>query len=250
MPTAITDPDSNALSGIAIIGQEKGNGKWQYLLNNQSIWQDIDSYDLLLKSTDRIRFFPNEKQGTMASLTYRAWDQTIGQSGDLTNTNISGGTSCFSQYSDRCSIKVSHINDAPVVANNKPLYIYEGQSSPLTSDSLLISDIDNSPDAILLYSETAIKFGCFMLDQNILKAGDLFSQQAINEGRVSYEHYGAEDQNLSYEFKFSDGSSAAKTVIFVIQIIPVNDPPIIATNRRLGIVEGETGKLGRTKPTS
>ncbi|MEH1850295.1 MAG: hypothetical protein V7L11_01105 [Nostoc sp.] len=37
----ITDADTNAVEGIAVIGVDNTNGKWQYSINNGSNWIDF-----------------------------------------------------------------------------------------------------------------------------------------------------------------------------------------------------------------
>jgi len=70
-------------SGIAIIGS-KGSGTWQWL--NGSTWMPLPTVSstvaLLLPSTGQVRFLPANNlpvntNGT-ATLTYLAWDQTVG----------------------------------------------------------------------------------------------------------------------------------------------------------------------------
>lgn len=118
--SSISDVDTGASQGIAITSLVSGNGTWEYSTNGGSSWSAVGSVAgnsaLLLRSADRIRFTPNANNGTSASLTYKAWDQTFGAFGAKVDTTVSGGTAAFSTSSDTASITVTSVNDAPVLA--------------------------------------------------------------------------------------------------------------------------------------
>ncbi|MBF0452430.1 MAG: tandem-95 repeat protein, partial [Candidatus Magnetomorum sp.] len=238
--TVMTDPDLNAVSGIAIISRDDGNSKWQFLSNHQTVWIDIKTTtrSLLLQSTDRIRFVPNEKQGTTASLTYVAWDQTYGNAGEYDYVIRRGGETAFSENSDTCTIQVSDINDKPFVTNNQTLIVTEGESVSITSGILLVSDVDHSPDQIRFYIDMTGEYGSITIDQTPLNPGETFTQESINNGLVNYHHNGSEKEIITYTLKFSDGISALKLMEFTIQVTPINDPPVIVTNRPMAVGEG------------
>ena len=70
----------------------------------------------LLRDTDRIRFVPDGRNGTVASFSYRAWDQTSAGAGQMADTTVHGGDSAFSDAVDTARLVVSDVNDAPVLA--------------------------------------------------------------------------------------------------------------------------------------
>jgi hypothetical protein len=111
----ITDPDPNALEGIVISSLQAGNGSWEFL-RSSNVWSPIGSLAnnqvLPLRSIDRIRFRPDAKNGSTASITFRAWDQTIGSVG--LPTSLSGLGSSISTESEEASITVLSVNDAPL----------------------------------------------------------------------------------------------------------------------------------------
>ncbi|MCE6983043.1 hypothetical protein EI534_38010, partial [Pseudomonas frederiksbergensis] len=76
---------------------------------------------LLLRATDKVRFVPDGANGTTATLTYNAWDQTCvtaGQQGTKVDTALSGGSGAFSLASDTASVTVTAVNDAPQVTTS------------------------------------------------------------------------------------------------------------------------------------
>ena len=96
----VTDVDSGAVSGIAITGLTSGTGTWQYSTDGGSTWTNVGSVSntsaLLLRSSDKLRLIPDGQNGTTASLTFRAWDQTSGTAGSTADTSTNGGTTAFS----------------------------------------------------------------------------------------------------------------------------------------------------------
>ena len=77
--SSVSDLDAGTLEGIAIT-TSTGNGTWQYSLDGAN-WSDVgavsDNSSLLLRDTDQLRYIPDGSNGETATLTYRAWDQTV-----------------------------------------------------------------------------------------------------------------------------------------------------------------------------
>lgn len=93
------DTDLRSKSGIAIsaisetlnkTGGGTSEGTWEYM-NDGRTWKAIGSLPagtkLLLTSSDRLRFVPAENSSGIATITYHAWDQTTGVSGDRLTTS-------------------------------------------------------------------------------------------------------------------------------------------------------------------
>jgi hypothetical protein len=116
------DVDTGASSGIAITATV-GNGAWQYTTDGTN-WYAIgtvsSSSALLLSSTTQIRYNPDNTSGETATITFKAWDQTLGSAttGSIkgtADTSSSGGSSAFSSQTATGSITVTDVNDAPTV---------------------------------------------------------------------------------------------------------------------------------------
>ena len=86
----ISDPDSGALTGIAVIGVDDTNGTWEYTIDGGSNWivfgaVDASSARLLTADANTyVRFVPDANwNGTVTNgITIHAWDQTSGTAGD------------------------------------------------------------------------------------------------------------------------------------------------------------------------
>jgi hypothetical protein len=94
----VTDPDTNALLGIALTGADTTRGSWWYSTNNGVIWNALGTVNELtarLLAADagtRIYFKPNTNWiGVLTNaITFRAWDQTAGSNGGAAVTRSNG----------------------------------------------------------------------------------------------------------------------------------------------------------------
>src|SRR5206468_3217101 len=81
----ISDVDSVALQGIAVTATNSSTGTWQFSIDNGQNWSNVGAVSassaLLLRPTDKLRFVPDGKNGTTASVIFAAWDQTSGTAG-------------------------------------------------------------------------------------------------------------------------------------------------------------------------
>ncbi len=113
----ITDVDAGAVEGIAVTGLVSSNGTWQYSIDGGGSWLDVgavsDASALLLRATDSLRFVPDAQNADTADITFRAWDQTSGTTGTKVDASTNGETTAFSTATERASITVTAVNDAP-----------------------------------------------------------------------------------------------------------------------------------------
>jgi len=113
----VTDPDTGAQLGIAIIAADSTNGTWYYSTNGGATWDLMGAVSAtsarLLAADARLYFQPNpDFNGAIAAaITLRAWDRTSGANGALADPGAGGGTSAFSSTSDTASISVTQVND-------------------------------------------------------------------------------------------------------------------------------------------
>ena len=145
--SSISDVDSGAVQGIAITGLTATNGTWQYSSNGGTTWTAIGAVStgsaLLLSSSDLIRFVPDGNNGGTDTITYLAWDQTSGTAGTKVDASATGGTTVFSTASDRATITVTSVNDAPVATITPTTYSATEQVSLNLKNSMSVSDVDS-----------------------------------------------------------------------------------------------------------
>ncbi|GAA6620803.1 DUF4347 domain-containing protein [Scytonema sp. NUACC26] len=146
----VSDADTGSPRGIAVIGSNNSNGKWQYSLDGVS-WTDfgtsLSSNSALLLAADgstRVRFVPTENfNGTIASaITFRAWDRTTGTNGGTADTSTNGSTTAFSTNTATADIRVNAVNDAPVITALTELTAEEDQPLVISNGAISISDVD------------------------------------------------------------------------------------------------------------
>ena len=150
----ITDVDSGAAKGIAIMGSNETNGTWYYTTNGGSTWTAVgtvsDTSALLLadNGSTRLYFSPNaDYNGTStAALTVRAWDQTSGAVGTKVSTASNGGTTAFSSATDTIDVSVTPINDAPISTGGSVTGV-EDTPVVFTWGQFNVSDVDSAMTA-------------------------------------------------------------------------------------------------------
>jgi VCBS repeat-containing protein len=141
----ISDVDSGAQQGLAIIGANAAQGTWHFSIDAGTNWQQLgaplpgDAVLLAADALTRIYFEPNANYNGVqaAALTVRAWDQTSGSNGATSgiDTTVNGTTTAFSTATDTVSLTVLALNDAPTISNNT-LVIDTGGASENTKIAL------------------------------------------------------------------------------------------------------------------
>nr|WP_162912082.1 Ig-like domain-containing protein [Pontibacter actiniarum] len=114
------DADQGMQVGMAITGASSEKGNWLYSTDNGTTWTTTGAFSVsaarLLRPQDWVKFLPDGKNGVTATITYKAWDQTVGSAGGTANTSVSGGSSAFSTATDQATLTVTDVNDAPVLS--------------------------------------------------------------------------------------------------------------------------------------
>jgi hypothetical protein len=157
----VSDSDTDALSGIAIVATDGlSHGTWQYSSNGGTSWTNMGQptygQALLLPAEALLRFVPAKNFAGTVSLRYRAWDQTQGAA--YTPFNLStitlAGSSAFSAGMQTVPLVVLPVNDAPVLKGNANLSlgtIPENTANPrgVSVASLLAENVtDSDTDAL------------------------------------------------------------------------------------------------------
>lgn len=158
--TVFSDDDfgtSGANAGVAIYKLSNdgvGGGHWEYSTNGGTSWTDVgtvnESAALLLSSTDKIRFVPDEKNGTKASFDFYLWDGDNHNHGTKANVATRGGESGFSAGGSSATLDVASVDDAPVVdlggnasgTGYSTDYLVRGPAVKVAADGMTITDVD------------------------------------------------------------------------------------------------------------
>lgn len=108
-----------ALRGVAITSLV-GTGTWSFSTNGRTFIAInpatiSTTRSLLLRETDTLRFTPATNFVGIATLEFRAWDQTGGKFGDVANTTVNGAGTPFSASVEIVRLGVVNSNDRPVL---------------------------------------------------------------------------------------------------------------------------------------
>ncbi|MDS4056736.1 LamG-like jellyroll fold domain-containing protein, partial [Accumulibacter sp.] len=117
----ISDVDSGALKGIAIIASNESNGTWYYSTNGGTNWSTVGSVSaaqsLLLADDGNTRLYlkpgADYSGSSSSALTLRAWDRTSGSAGTKVDTSSNGSSTPYSSATDVVDVTVSAVNDPP-----------------------------------------------------------------------------------------------------------------------------------------
>lgn len=142
----ISDVDSNALAGIAVVGIDNTAGVWQYSTNGGTSFLAIPAVSgtaaLLLDDASWLRFVPAANSNGTFGLVFRAWDRTTGaNSATGVNVSVNGGLSAFSSGIETCGVAVANLNEAPVLDNTGTMTLSSIQANDFTSAGTLVSSI-------------------------------------------------------------------------------------------------------------
>ena len=106
LPSLVTDTDTTsgfAETGIAVTGVSTTNGRWDYSIDSEVTWTEITGVSstsvLVLDDSAFVRFIPDSTNGTTATLTFLAWDQSDGESNGSTVTISSSNQGDAGLYS-------------------------------------------------------------------------------------------------------------------------------------------------------
>jgi VCBS repeat-containing protein len=127
------------------------------------------------------------------------------------------------------TINLNDINDAPTIAANAGLTVNEGAiGTVITSAELAVADADNGPAQIVFTITATPANGTLLLGGVPVGVGGTFTQDDIDNGRVTYTHDGSETLADSFTFTVSDGAGGSiGPTAFNITINAVNDDPVV-----------------------
>ena len=106
------------------------------------------------------------------------------------------------------TVDVNAVNDAPVVSQNDGLDLDAGGTAVLSGNNLTVLDIEDAPADITFTLTNVSTSGTLMLSGVDLGIGDTFTQDDINNGRVSYVTQDSATSSIAFTFTVTDGDGA------------------------------------------
>uniref|UniRef100_A0A9L0TDC3 FRAS1-related extracellular matrix protein 1 n=1 Tax=Equus caballus TaxID=9796 RepID=A0A9L0TDC3_HORSE len=117
-------------------------------------------------------------------------------------------------------------NQVPEVFTN-PLRVAEGGQCVVSTEHILVSDVDTQLDSIYLSLQRPLPHGRVELNGFPLNTGGTFSWGDLHTLKVRYQHDGSEVLQDDIHLEVTDGTNSAEFVLHV-EVLPVNDePPIL-----------------------
>jgi len=159
----------------------------------------------------------------------------------FTVTDGVGGTTLATVF----NITITPVNDVPVLAFNNGATVNEASTNNIIPNTALqVTDADNTPVQITYTVSTVPTNGTLYNNAIALAVTDNFTQDDINNNRLTYDHDGSETIADNFQFTVADGAGGnIGATTFSITVTPVNDNPVVTTNTGKTVNEASTGNV-------
>ena len=142
------------------------------------------------------------------------------------------------------TLDVTPQNDEQVLAINTGLTVNEGSTGTIIDNTLLdTTDADHSSAQVIYTLTTVPSNGSLKFGGSTLTLSDTFTQDDVDNSRITYDHDGSETTSDSFNFSVDDGVGAASTGTFTITVTPQNDEQMVVVNTGATVVDGSTGTM-------
>lgn len=240
----LTDPDSTQMTTATVTLASAPNGALESLDADVSATSLTKSYNpatrmLTLSGADVVATY----QKVLRSVTYNNTSN---------NPDVTTRTLTFVVYDDTgiaCApaqtlLSMIAVNDPPVLSHNTGILVAKSGTVTISGTHLQYSDPDNTP-AQLIYTLVAPMptEGTLKLNSVALNLNDTFTQDDLNNFRVTYAHGGADNPGDSFAFTLTDGLSPALNGTFAITITGTNSAPTVIVNLPLVVAEDAGGTI-------
>jgi large repetitive protein len=130
-------------------------------------------------------------------------------------------------------ISIASLNDAPSSLTSLNLKVAEGGTGVIRGSNgvlgnephLVYADPDNTVIQRQFRISTATTNGTLFLSGKALAVGSVFTQDDLDNNRITYKHNGSENYSDVFNFSVSDGGGTAVAGSYNIVIDPANDAP-------------------------
>lgn len=136
-------------------------------------------------------------------------------------------------------ITILPINDPPELENKNTVTLDEGTVETISNTYFKHTDVDNANDELVYTLTKNVVNGELLLSGTKINVSDTFTQEDINNGNVGYSHNGDETTSDSFKYTLGDGTVTLDEDTFNLNILPVNDAPVVAINTGMQVEEGK-----------
>ncbi|HKL88836.1 MAG TPA: cadherin-like domain-containing protein, partial [Salinibacter sp.] len=136
-------------------------------------------------------------------------------------------------------LTIRAVNDTPAVAVNDTLSLDEAATATIQQSLLSASDVESGPADLTYQLTTAPTNGTLTVSGDTLNVNGTFTQADINGGAFTYAHDGSETTSDRFDVVVTDQNGlSTDTARVPIDVTPVNDTPVLATNAGRTVAEG------------
>ncbi|MEG5130457.1 DUF4347 domain-containing protein [Microcoleus sp. AT8-B1] len=226
--TNITDPDTGALTGIALTATDTTNGSWFYTTDGGITWNALGAVTntnarlLAADANTRIYFQPTTANynGTITNaLTFRAWDQVVGTNGATANTSINVG---ISTATNTAAITVTPVNDIPSFTATNPTVNEDAGAQIVTGWATFSPGPANESTQTATYTVSSISNSALFATPPAIDAN----------GNLTYTPAADAFGTSTFDVKVQDSGGTANSGVdtsavqnFTITVNSVNDKP-------------------------
>ena len=142
------------------------------------------------------------------------------------------------------TINVNAVNDAPVLSTNTGATLNEGATHTIVQTELEATDIEEAANQLTFTVNAIPSNGTLYLNAVALIVNDTYTQDDINNDRLTYTHDGGETTTDAFTITVDDGNGGSTVATaFNLTITPVNDAPVLANNTGTTVNEGSTNNI-------
>jgi len=254
--TGITDSDPGQAEGIAVTAVDNTGGNWQFDPAGGTSWTNFsavlpsDSSATLLAPAANIRFVPDADYNGIPEITFRAWDQTLGTSGDTgVDVSANGGATPYSSATETASVTVMAVNDQPAFLASSPSAVNEDAGAQTVSGWATFDAGPANEDGGQSVSAYTVS--------NVSSPGLFSAGPAVDiSGNLTYTPAADANGSSTFEVAVQDsggtangGTDTSAIQTFTITVNAVNDAPVITGQNALDTNEDTALSLGLTDMT-
>ncbi|MBD2120122.1 ELWxxDGT repeat protein [Trichocoleus sp. FACHB-262] len=123
-------------------------------------------------------------------------------------------------------IAVNPLNDAPIITKNTGRTVRPGQTVTISNFSLLVTD-EETPATQIIYTLNQLPTEGILSFNNVaLAAGQTFTQDDINGGRLTYQNTSGEVSSDRFDFSVTDGATTLNSS-FALEVVTSGGSPTI-----------------------
>jgi Ca2+-binding RTX toxin-like protein len=150
-----------------------------------------------------------------SNLTYTtALNSNVAQTLNISiNDGGNSGSGGAKTGSGTVTLNVNAVNDAPTITSNNNILVDEGNTVIITNAMLQVSDVDNIPTELIYTINNLPAQGQLLLNNNAIAVGGTFTQDDINNNRLTYTHNGSETVIDGFNFTVADGIRIARVSV-------------------------------------